>query len=429
MSVGVGPANGNWTNNSSPYVQLSTTPPIGVSGTALPGASEFVAAPIQAINYGLTAPGGTVPQPAGEPITTDSSIAAPTCPTVGYNGTPPASVFTPTPVQLSLNSGDGSYTLHYYAQDCAGTQELQFALNSLVVPPSWYTAFYTYPINLDTNAPTVSITFPSAGATYAYGQAVTASFNCLDTESGLASCGGTNYTLLNGTGPLTQQNLTAPLPTTTLGSNTFTVSATDFAGNPSSASVTYTVGQGSQTITGFTLPSQLAYSAPMAPIPLAATGGGSGNPVTYSIHAGPGTIACTPGCALTITGLGTVTVYANQAGNANYLAAPQVAASVVVSNYLAPVVSGLGASSVSTTSETLSATINPENAATSYFFAYGPVTPSTATAPKVLAAGVTGDAVSATLTGLLPNTTYYYRVTAKSLGGQVVTSTLWFTTP
>jgi hypothetical protein len=207
------------------------------------------------------------------------------------------------------------------------------------------------------------------------------------------------------------------------------VSATDFAGNPSSASVTYTVGQGSQTITGFTLPSQLAYSAPMAPIPLAATGGGSGNPVTYSIHAGPGTIACTPGCALTITGLGTVTVYANQAGNANYLAAPQVAASVVVSNYLAPVVSGLGASSVSTTSETLSATINPENAATSYFFAYGPVTPSTATAPKVLAAGVTGDAVSATLTGLLPNTTYYYRVTAKSLGGQVVTSTLWFTTP
>ena len=167
----------------------------------------------------------------------------------------------------------------------------------------------------------------------------------------------------------------------------------------------------------------------MAPIPLTATGGGSGNPVTYSVSSGPGTIACTPGCALTITGLGTVTVDANQAGNANYLAAPQVVASVVVSNYLAPVISGLGASSVSTTSETLSATINPENAATSYFFTYGPSTPSTATAPKVLAAGVTGDAVSATLAGLQPNTTYYYKLTAKSLGGQVVTSTLSFTTP
>jgi hypothetical protein len=132
---------------------------------------------------------------------------------------------------------------------------------------------------------------------------------------------------------------------------------------------------------------------------------------------------------LTITGLGTVTVYANELGNANYTAAPQVAASVVVSNYLAPVISGLGASSVSTTSETLSATINPENAATSYFFTYGLAAPTTPTAPKVLAAGVSGDAVSATLVGLQPNTTYYYRITAKNLGGQVVASTLSFTTP
>jgi hypothetical protein len=428
--VGVGPANGYWTNNPSPYVQLSSTPPLGVSQTALPGAAEFVAAPIQNISYGLTPPGGTVPQPASEPITTDSTIAAPTCPTVGYNGTPPATVFTASPVQLSLNSGDGSYTLHYYAQDCAETQELLFALNSLVSPPSWYTAFYTYPINLDTAAPTIGLTLSPAGGSYSYGQAVTANYSCSDSESGLEACGSTTYTLTNGTGPAASGPLSSPVSTTTLGGPfTYTATATDFAGNTSSASTTYTVGKGSQAITGFTLPTQVAYSAPMAPIPLTATGGGSGNPVTYSVSSGPGTIACTPGCALTITGLGTVTVDANQAGNANYLAAPQVVASVVVSNYLAPVISGLGASSVSTTSETLSATINPENAATSYFFTYGPSTPSTATAPKVLAAGVTGDAVSATLAGLQPNTTYYYKLTAKSLGGQVVTSTLSFTTP
>jgi hypothetical protein len=191
------------------------------------------------------------------------------------------------------------------------------------------------------------------------------------------------------------------------------------------------VGQGTQTITGITLPAQVAYAPPMAPIPLSATGGASGNPVTFLVHAGPGTIACTPNCALTITGLGTVTVYANQLGNADYTAAPQVSQSVVVSTYLAPAVSGLGASSVSNTSETLSATINPENATTSYFFSYGlsPTSLTSTTAPKVLTAGVAGDPVSATLAGLQANTIYYYRLTAKSLGGQVITSTLSFTTP
>ena len=162
----------------------------------------------------------------------------------------------------------------------------------------------------------------------------------------------------------------------------------------------------------------VAHVRPQAEIEIATTLG-----AVVGTHAGPGTIACTPNCALTITGLGTVTVYANQLGSANYTAAPQVSQSVVVSTYLAPAVSGVGASSVSPTSEKLSATINPENAATSYFFSYGtsPTSLTSTTTPKVLPAGVTGVAVSATLTGLQQNTTYYYRITAKSLGGQVVT--------
>jgi hypothetical protein len=437
---------GNWTNNPNQYVQLSTAPPSGVSKTALPGAAEFIAAPIQAINYGLTAPGGAVPQPAAEPITTDNTLSAPTCPTVGYAGVPPAAVFTAPVEPLTLTDGDttpdGNYILHYYAQDCAGTQELLFLLNSQVNPPSWYTSFYTYPINLDTTPPTVTITVPAQSATYSYGQAITANVTCTDpaagsqsTYSGIKSCDGVASPLTNGTGPQSTSPAGITVPTTTLGSNTYTVSATDYAGNSGSNSVTYTVGQGSQAITGFTLPAQVAYAPPMAPIPLSATGGASGNPVTFTVSSGPGTIACTPGCALTITGLGTVKVNANQAGNVDYTAAPQVAQSVVVSSYLAPAVSNLGASSVSPTSETLSATINPENAATTYFFTYGlTTTPSTATAPKVLPAGVLGVPVSATLTGLQANMTYYYRLTVKSLGGQVVTPAtnmppLSFTTP
>jgi streptogramin lyase len=191
-----------------------------------------------------------------------------------------------------------------------------------------------------------------------------------------------------------------------------------------------------QTITGFTLPAQLAFTPPMAPIPLTATGGASGNPVKFAVHSGPGTIACAPNCTLKITGLGTVTVFANQAGNADFAGAPQVAQSIIVSTFLAPLVSGVGASSVSNVSERLSATINPENAPTTYFFVYGLNTagPLSATVPKVLPAGVAGVAVSVTLAGLQANTTYYYRVIAKNLGGQVVTPAeaqpwLSFTTP
>src|SRR5208282_1300996 len=64
----------------------------------------------------------------------------------------------------------------------------------------------------------------------------------------------------------------------------------------------------------------------VSPITLTATAS-SGLPVTFSIVSGPGTVS---GSTLTITGVGTVVVAANQAGNANYAAAAQVTQSVVV---------------------------------------------------------------------------------------------------
>jgi len=80
----------------------------------------------------------------------------------------------------------------------------------------------------------------------------------------------------------------------------------------------------SQTI-DFTAPaSPVTYGS--RPITLSATAT-SGLPVTFSILSGPGSIS---GNTLTITGVGTIVVAANQAGNADYLAAPQVTQSVVV---------------------------------------------------------------------------------------------------
>jgi sugar lactone lactonase YvrE len=84
------------------------------------------------------------------------------------------------------------------------------------------------------------------------------------------------------------------------------------------------VNQAAQAIS-FTATSPITYSA--TPIALTATGGGSGNPVSLSVVSGPGTIS---GNMLTLTGIGTVVVAANQTGNANYTAAPQVTQNIVV---------------------------------------------------------------------------------------------------
>jgi len=63
-----------------------------------------------------------------------------------------------------------------------------------------------------------------------------------------------------------------------------------------------------------------------APLTVSATAS-SGLPATYSVVSGPGTMA---GNTLTITGVGSIVVAANQAGDATYAAAAQVTQSVTV---------------------------------------------------------------------------------------------------
>ncbi len=103
----------------------------------------------------------------------------------------------------------------------------------------------------------------------------------------------------------------------------------DQAGNanyaPASQQLIIIVSKGPQTIS-FPLPVPVLYG--QGPIPLSASGGASGNAVTFSVVSGPGTIS---GSTLTVTGVGTVVVAANQAGNANYSAASVVQQSITVS--------------------------------------------------------------------------------------------------
>lgn len=93
--------------------------------------------------------------------------------------------------------------------------------------------------------------------------------------------------------------------------------------NGSTGTLPQTIGVGSQTIT-FSSPAEgasVTYQA-TGTVPLVATGGASGNPVVFASTT-PAT--CTViGSNLTTVAAGACTITANQAGNANFNAAPQV---------------------------------------------------------------------------------------------------------
>jgi len=77
----------------------------------------------------------------------------------------------------------------------------------------------------------VNIVSPAQGASYSVGQAVAASYACADGGSGLAACAGT---AANG----------GALDTSSVGAKSFSVTATDAAGNTATKTVTYFVVYG-----------------------------------------------------------------------------------------------------------------------------------------------------------------------------------------
>ena len=87
-----------------------------------------------------------------------------------------------------------------------------------------------------------------------------------------------------------------------------------------------------QVIGGFNPATPIPYQpAPSNTFTLTATGGGSGNPVTFtSSTASVCTTGGTNGATVTVQTAGTCTLNANQAGNASYSAAAQVSVNVVI---------------------------------------------------------------------------------------------------
>ena len=93
-----------------------------------------------------------------------------------------------------------------------------------------YTISGTANVEVDSAVPTTQITSPADQGTFAGGAVVTADYSCADEPggSGLDTC----------TGPVADGD---PIDTSTVGPQTFTVTATDNAGNTATVTHTYTV--------------------------------------------------------------------------------------------------------------------------------------------------------------------------------------------
>ncbi len=90
--------------------------------------------------------------------------------------------------------------------------------------------------------------------------------------------------------------------------------------------VPITVDQAPQTIV-YSGPTTTAYTTTAIDLSTDVTGGASGNPVVLALVSGPATLS---GSTLTITGVGTIDLTADQQGNADYSAAPELPISITV---------------------------------------------------------------------------------------------------
>jgi len=91
-----------------------------------------------------------------------------------------------------------------------------------------------------------------------------------------------------------------------------------------------------RTITVRKIPQSISFTAPSSGAVwsstlLSATGGGSGNPVVFSVDGASGAHVChVSGSTVTYTAAGTCVIDANQAGNDSYADAPQVQGKITV---------------------------------------------------------------------------------------------------
>ena len=256
----------------------------------------------------------------GQSDTTDYSLAAAASTDCTLNGTLPASdamggvcsltaTFTPSTTYASPTD-TATFNGNLANAALSSPAAVQLVLTGPAVAPT----------------PTISLgAFSPLSPTY--GQTVTVSATVSGTS--IIPTGTVVFTVDSSTKSASLVNGVATVSLTGLSGGSHTVSAAYTSTNGYAS-----VSTGGSTLTVTPLSQSISFTAPTSPVafttsPIAlnATGGASGNTIAFSVLSGPGTISSNK---LTLTGVGTVQIAANQAGNSNYTAAAQVTQSIVV---------------------------------------------------------------------------------------------------
>jgi hypothetical protein len=179
--------------------------------------------------------------------------------------------------------------------------------------------------------------------------AVDANWNLISTNDTVHLTSTDSSALLPANVPLSGGTGTFTITFLTTGLQTVTASDVTHPGIASNTGSLTVVNKGNQTIT-FPSPGNRTYGA--APITLAATAS-SGLPVIYTVTNGPATVS---GDILTITGAGSVSIQATQAGDANWNPATPVSQTISVApKVVSPVINVSNKTYDGNTSATISA--------------------------------------------------------------------------
>jgi len=229
-------------------------------------------------------------------------------------------------------TGTGAGTVNITVTTPAGT--------SKITPTDLFT--YTAP------RPAVSGVSPNGGSA-AGGTAVTI------TGTGLAGATGVRFGA--AAAAITADSSTQITVTSPPGRGTVAITVITAAGASKATAAgryAYTTRPELTQSISFTAP---ALGSPGGSAGLSATGGGSGNPVVFSVDpsTGPGVCAVS-GTTVTYTAAGGCVVDANQAGNPKYAAAPQVQRMITVNGMAQSISFAAPASGTALSSATLSAT-------------------------------------------------------------------------
>jgi hypothetical protein len=307
----------------------NTTPGIGTS------AQSFVFTPNDTANYTTTTGAVNVSVNKATPVVT----LAPTAPSMAFGQ---------TLAEIALSGGGASVPGSFVWTASATAPAVGTSSQSFTFIPDDTT-------NYESTTGTVAVTVDKAAVSWTLGNLTAVYDGTAKAATATTSPTGLNVILTyNG-------EATAP---SAAGSYELlaVIDEGDYSGSKSEV---FTITPASQTIGAFSAIGDKVYG--VAPFEVTPPVASSGLPIVVSVKNGPATMS---GNMVTVTGVGTVVLAANQAGNTNYDSAAEVTTSFAVSK-ATPVISTLPAASPIVFGQTLSnATLSGGSASVAGGFAF-----------------------------------------------------------